>query len=280
MSLIKVYFVVAVFVTAVGIVYAQIYSKPQQIDSVAVESTLNMCPTSEESQRARQNLSSEIQVLLTRRVCGGPGWRRVAFINMSNTNHTCPSGLRLVTSPTRVCGSSRHLASRSCSSSIFNVQGSSYRFVCGRITGYHTGAAYAFWASLNDGRVLEGDYLDGVSLTYGSAGQRQHIWSFAVGLNNNPNYRNPTWNCPRITSAAPPMVGNDYFCESAQGNSTNPLWDGQGCPFSPGTYCNINNPPWFNKQLPNSTTDNIEMRVCKWLDNDVTTLSLIELYVL
>ena len=222
----------------------------------------------------------EKKVKVNRSTCGGPGWTRVAFFDATNTSQACPSGLRLITSPRRMCGSSLYHVNQSCSSTTFNVQGSSYRYVCGRIIGYHTGTAYAFWASLDDRRVLEGDYLDGVSLTHGLAGQRQHIWSFSVGVNNDPNYSFPTWNCPQNTSYAPGIVGNDYFCETTRGNYSNPLWDGQGCPFSPGTYCNINNPPWFNKQLPNSTTDNIEMRVCKWLDNDVTTLSLIELYVL
>ena len=215
---------------------------------------------------------------VNRSTCGGPGWTRVAFFDATNTSQACPSGLRLITSPRRMCGSS-HRGGRSCSSTTFNVQGSSYQHVCGRIIGYHTGYAYAFWASLDAGRALELDYLDGVSLTHGPAGQRRHIWSFAAGVNNDPNYRNPTWNCPRATSNAPAIVGSDYFCETARGNYSNPLWDGQGCTVSPGTYCNVNNPPWFNKQLPKRITDNIEMRMCKWGSGDVSTITLIELYV-
>ena len=195
---------------------------------------------------------------------------------MTNTSQACPSGLRLITSPIRMCGSAQYMTGSTCSSTFFSVQGLQYQLVCGRIIGYHTGAAYAFWIA---GNGLEGYYIDGLSLTHGSAGQRQHIWSFAVGLNNNPNYSSPSYNCPRNTSYAPAYLGGDYFCESAQGNYSNPLWDGQGCPFSPGTYCNVNNPPWFNKQLPNRTSDDIELRVCKWLTNDVSTMTLIELYV-
>ncbi len=41
-----------------------------------------------------------------------------------------------------------------------------------------------------------------------------------------------------------------------------PLWDGAGCgPLN--TCCTFNNPPWFYKELPAPTTDDIEMRVCK-----------------
>ena len=45
-----------------------------------------------------------------------------------------------------------------------------------------------------------------------------------------------------------------YECDS--------LWDGAGCgPLN--TCCTFNNPPWFYKELPEPTTDDIEMRVCK-----------------
>ncbi len=40
------------------------------------------------------------------------------------------------------------------------------------------------------------------------------------------------------------------------------LWDGAGCgPLN--TCCTLNNPPWFYKELPEPTTNDIEMRVCK-----------------
>ena len=58
-----------------------------------------------------------------------------------------------------------------------------------------------------------------------------------------------------------------------------PLWDGQGCgPTS--TCCTFNNPPWFCKQLPQSTNTDLEVRLCgasAYLGN--TAIELIELYV-
>ena len=45
-----------------------------------------------------------------------------------------------------------------------------------------------------------------------------------------------------------------------------PLWDGRGCILS-NPCCSFNNPPWFYKQLPQPTTDDLEMRVCR--DEDV-----------
>ena len=39
------------------------------------------------------------------------------------------------------------------------------------------------------------------------------------------------------------------------------LWGGQGC-GNISTCCEFNDPPWFCKQLPQPTTDDIELRIC------------------
>ena len=58
------------------------------------------------------------------------------------------------------------------------------------------------------------------------------------------------------------------------------LWDGRGC-ISSNPCCSFNNPPWFYKQLPQPTTDNIEMRVCKDEDasNEDVAIEIVEIYV-
>ncbi len=59
-----------------------------------------------------------------------------------------------------------------------------------------------------------------------------------------------------------------------------PLWDGTGCGIN-NTCCSLNNPPWFLKQLPSTTADDIEMRMCfdqQSYDED-TPIEIIELYV-
>ncbi len=38
--------------------------------------------------------------------CGGPGWTRVAYLNLSDTNQQCPSNWTLTTYPVRACGRS------------------------------------------------------------------------------------------------------------------------------------------------------------------------------
>ena len=87
----------------------------------------------------------------------------------------------------------------------------------------------------------------------------------------------------------PAFVGNDYFCESGLhsgwGNQyifypSDVLWDGEDC-TSTSTCCQFNNPPWFTKNLPNATTDNIELRLCTSYepDDEDIPIDLIELYV-
>jgi hypothetical protein len=44
--------------------------------------------------------------------------------------------------------------------------------------------------------------------------------------------------------------------------------------------CDLNNPPWFLKQLPFPTTDDIEMRLCRSAaDYEDTPVEIIELYI-
>ena len=127
--------------------------------------------------------------------------------------------------------------------------------------------------------------MDGVSLTRGEP--RQHVWTFAAGLQEHGNLSS---NCPCVTNAQlPTFVGNDYFCEAGvqlRTESTtlvytnDPLWDGDGCRSS-NPCCSFNNPPWFYKQLPQPTTDDLEMRVCRdeEVSNEDIALESVEIYV-
>ena len=220
---------------------------------------------------------------------GTPGWRRVAFVNMADTSYNCPIGLNLTSYSKRTCGQSLTTYG-GCSSTTFSVGGLPYSRVCGRIRGYQFGATSAFYTS---GQSIDSYYVEGVSLTHGVAGSRQHIWTFAAGLSEaTTRYRNE--GCPCDTapySVVPAFVGNDYFCESGLHSEWNldihsvfypddVLWDGQDC-TSNSTCCQLNNPPWFTKNLPTNTTDDIELRLCT--DNlsaytDVP-IELVELYV-
>ena len=126
---------------------------------------------------------------------------------------------------------------------------------------------------------LEGPYIDGVSLTHGPAGSRQHIWSFVSTLyETHPiiSVQTSEYVCPCTTSdivwpfQIPSFVGNNYFCDTGNTGpffqsstvyADDPLWDGEGCEFT-STCCEFNNPPWFCMTLPQPTTDDIELRIC------------------
>ena len=124
-----------------------------------------------------------------------------------------------------------------------------------------------------------------VAITHGNSGSRQHIWSFGGG------FTGPDNPCPCVSGTTiPSFVGEDYFCETGNDNAVDwagmffaddPLWDGQDCGTSNTCECTLNNPPWFCKQLPQATTDDIEVRICgdESRSNEDTPVELIELYV-
>ena len=62
---------------------------------------------------------------------GGPGWRRVVFLNMTDPSHVCPTELANTTYSRRTCGRD-HSGAFSCSSTTFSVGGSQYSRVCGK----------------------------------------------------------------------------------------------------------------------------------------------------
>ena len=209
---------------------------------------------------------------------------------MMDPTTSCPSGWQLTGYSKRTCGRASD-GFLTCDSVTFPVSGGEYSRVCGRIKGYQWGGNEAF-LSYDLGRVstIDGAYICGISVTYSSP--RQHIWTFAAGAaEGSPSY---SWVCPcdaSRTIRVPPFVGNDYFCESGVNepwdrsrhrtlHSNDTLWDGENC-LSSSTCCSLHNPPYFVKQLPTTTTDNIEARIC--LNNpsrsENIAVELIELYV-
>ena len=262
------------------------------------------CMDTEESLQLHQtmlnNLTHQLQTIL--RIhrnetdvlysCGGTeGWRRVVYLNMTNPNTTCPSGWQLTGYSKRTCG--RVSDARDTCDSVTFTTGREYSKVCGRMKAYQWGGTDAF-QNYHSGRVtsINGAYVDGVSITHGSPQRRQHIWTFVAGLSES----NPTWNsaCPcdaSINIRVPAFVDEDYFCESAVNGvwghnrhrkllSNDPLWDRENC-LSSSTCCSLHNPPYFVKQLPTPTTDDIEARIClnyglRW---ENLAVELVELYV-
>ena len=96
------------------------------------------------------------------------------------------------------------------------------------------------------------------------------------------NYVTNSRSCPckqNSVAVVPPFVGNDYYCESARllccgFPYDDVLWDGQ-CSQNEALCCAHPNMPWFIKTLNETTTENIELRIC----NNNPILDLIELFV-
>ena len=252
------------------------------------------CPSEAQRGITRNEVKNDTRSLLRGSVvpllqtsCGGStGWRRVAYLNMSNTSQQCPSAWREITTPHRTCGR----RSGSCDGVTYTTGSEQYNQVCGRIIGYQIGNTDSFGTGNS---LIDSYYVDGISVTHGLP--RQHIWTFAAGYDEQTSPS--TSRCPCITgnsaaqSSIPSFVGQNYFCEAGLTQYSNgingpfysngdPLWDGQGCgPTS--SCCTFNSPPWFNVQLLSPSTDDIEVRICSnvGISSEDTPIQLMELYV-
>ena len=199
---------------------------------------------------------------------GEGGWIRMAYLNMTDSAHQCPPGFTLYNeNGIRSCGRQE---GNDCQSAEYPSNGVSYSRVCGRVIGYQKGSPDAF---INfNGNGIDQAFADGVILTRDNT--TKHIWTFAVGYSESLL---PVYDCPCVDSnpnapLPPTFVGNDYYCESGNqllvGFNTSifflndPLWDGQQCGQIEEACCSVPGIPWFNKVLDESTTDDIELRVC------------------
>ena len=226
---------------------------------------------------------------------GKGGWMRVGYLNMSEPNASCPPGLTLRQFNNidhGVCGLSNYLT---LGSTFFSSQGNNYNEVCGQIRGYQYASPdgfpplYGSNASPNISNC--NTYVDGVTITYGS-NPRKHIWTYACGASESYPYVNSLCPCNNGSTGKtiPDFVGNDSYCESGlpAGQkwqyvlyASDPLWDGQQCNGNEGPCCTNPKMPWFIKSLNETTTEDIELRVCgnQGRNDEDTPLDIIELYI-
>ena len=118
---------------------------------------------------------------------------------------------------------------------------------------------------------IDQPYVDGVSITHGTP--RQHVWTLAAthDADFDPGLTGEHTACLCIHSShtlvsSPAMLAiattvklvlthdqrHHYFDD--------PFWDGEGCEGENG--CCDRGGPWFSKQLPQPTQDDIELRLC------------------
>ena len=227
-------------------------------------------------------------------LCGsGGGWTRLAYLDMSDATQNCPFGFRLYQSGgVRACG--RPVTnSGSCVSVQFPSNGISYSEVCGRVVGYQYASPDAVHSGFTPNHNnLNGDYIDGVSITRGSP--RQHVWSLIAGVTQLKSEASRYFSCPCFSGSVQRIqsfIGSHSFCES--GNpaeistsalyTADPLWDGQGCGSDETACCSVPGLPWFHRDYGNTTTtDYLELRVCgdEGTGNEDVPVGYYEIYVM
>ena len=262
------------------------------LDLVIISGSGGACPSQIEKQNAllmlRNNISSILSNASLVPECGDGLWYRVANLNMTDPTQQCPSAWRLYnTSGVRACGRPA-TTGPSCPATFYQT-GRQYSKVCGRIIGYQKGSPDAFNIIPPLVNSLDNYYMDGISITHGNL--TSHIWTYAAGVTEGTDLSNPTPDCPCVSIEAakePDYIGNNYYCESGNSASSytfdllyssDPLWDGQQCE---GQCCrNGKSPPWFSVEISNTTTDDIEVRVCgdEGTSNEDTPIQLMEIYV-
>ena len=248
------------------------------------------CASLEERQATIDSLRKNIQnSLLTATVieCGVGMWYPVASLDMTDPQQQCPTDWREYneSSPTvRACG--RPITNPPSCASVSYTTSRQHSKVCGRVIGYQLGDVHGVFTNRSIGQ----SYVDGVSITY-NKNPRQHIWTYIAALTENGTVSRRR-NCPCFDSLGrqtPDFVNNSYYCESANPSDvlSNPgflytndkLWDGQQCK-NEGGCCN-ESLPWFSVMLPNSVSDNIEVRICgnDRSDNSDTLVEQLDIYI-
>ena len=208
---------------------------------------------------------------------GEGGWMRIGYINMTEPNATCPSGLTQqhygeISHP--LCGRE----SDGCDSTYYSSFGINYTKVCGQVQGYQYKSTDGFGTGIH---ALNYYYVDGISITRGFP--RHHVWTYAAG---NSVYYSDSLDCPcnnGSSATVPSFVGGDYYCESGFGvfglRATDPLWDGEQCNGLESTCCQDPEMPWFYKELQ-ETSEDIELRVCASSDRleEESPIDIFELF--
>ena len=191
------------------------------------------------------------------------------LVTSINARKRCPRSMKRVNASGRKVCVKRNR--QHCASTTSSPHGIPYSYVCGMARGYAYFTPDAF-RQFHKNVGLDQTYVDGVSITHGYQ-PRKHIWTYAAGQVQNGWNRRAYGHsmCPCAigsTQKAPSFVGNHYYCEAANNNANkrkwyvnDPLWDGSGCPLG-NSCCSSSGMPWFKRDLPASTTDKIEVRLC------------------
>ena len=169
-------------------------------------------------------------------ICGNiaGGLTRVGVLNLENRPQVCSGDFVTVDRNSRCL---RSIEEPGCSHIVFPVWNVSYSHICGAVEAYFLTSPDGFnGSSTSPNTSINDNYVNGISLTYGKAPNRTHIWTFIA---------HHTQNC---TFNKPHYVGNNFSClkwEDSCSTSTH------SCTHS------------FYMQLQEPTTEDIELRLCQ-----------------
>ena len=129
------------------------------------------------------------------------------------------------------------------------------------------------------GQDIDGQYVDGVSITYDSS-PRKHIWTYAGGWSESGT---SDYNCPcntgyLITQYLHLLVITIIVSHRSTGYD-DILWDGQQCNGLESPCCTAPNMPWFTTTLNDTTTSDIEVRACNYHNDGQVPFDILQLYI-
>ena len=163
------------------------------------------------------------------------GLTRVAILNNETRPLLCIDSFTTTNENTRCIRSTKNAG---CSNIIFPVMNIPYSHICGTVQAFWFGTPDGFTGSGRSSTTINDNYVDGISLTYGTS-RKIHIWTFIadeVGCNQNS---------PR---QVPQYVGSDYSCLNMESSCTS---NSNSC-YSP-----------FLRLLQQPVTEDIELRLCR-----------------
>ena len=163
------------------------------------------------------------------------GLTRVAMLNNENRRQLCTDNFTTTNENTR-CIRSTPMAG--CSSIVFPVMNIPYSHICGTVQAFWFGTPEGFTGSQRSSSTINGNYVDGISLTYGTS-SRTHIWTI-IAVKEEINQ-----DCP---GEVPGYVGNHYSCLNNEFLCT-----------SSSSLCYS---PFF-RLLQQLVTQDIELRLCR-----------------
>ena len=197
------------------------------------------------------------------------GWMRLAAFSPGKT---CPGNL---VKQGQFCKRPEQ-SSGGCFSVVLQTNRISYSRVYGKIIGIQEGSTDAFEPTFKAKGIItiSDPYIDGISLTYGSPDNREHIWSFAsqYSTTGDPTARHCYCRTNNDKSKQPSFVHDNYFCDTGVPSdktqpkynvvySNRPLWDSCGSGDPACCSPSVSVPPWFYREIGETCSD-IEMRVC------------------